>query len=111
MLKWLVCIVVGCVALIALLLATGFGYELISAARDARRFDPPGERVDVGGYRSTNRAFIEPIVRACAGKTGNAEREYATLARFTRQTQAPGRKSARLRARLAKVPIDRTPAT
>jgi hypothetical protein len=44
-------------------------------------------------------------------KTGNAEKEYATLARFTRQTQAPGRKSARLRARLAKVPIERTPAT
>ena len=51
MLKWLVRVVVGLVALIALLLATGFGYELVSASRDARRFDPPGEMVDVGGYR------------------------------------------------------------
>jgi pimeloyl-ACP methyl ester carboxylesterase len=51
MLKWLVRIVVGFVALIALLLATGYGYERVSAARDARRFDPPGQMVDVGGYR------------------------------------------------------------
>jgi hypothetical protein len=42
-------------------------------------------------------------------KTGDAEKEYATLARFTRQTQAPGRKSARLRARLSKVPVDKAP--
>lgn len=51
MLKWLVRIAVGIVAVIALLLATGYAYELLSAARDARRFDPPGEMVDVGGYR------------------------------------------------------------
>jgi pimeloyl-ACP methyl ester carboxylesterase len=51
MLKWLLRIVVGFVALIALLLATGYGYERVSAARDARRFDPPGQMVDVGGYR------------------------------------------------------------
>lgn len=44
-------------------------------------------------------------------KTGDAEKEYATLARFTRQTQAPGRKSARLRARLSKVPVDRSSTT
>src|SRR5688572_32079907 len=43
MLRWLVRIAVGFVALIVLLLATGYGYELISAARDARRFEPPGE--------------------------------------------------------------------
>jgi hypothetical protein len=42
-------------------------------------------------------------------KKGETENEYATLARFTRQTQAPGRKSARLRARLSKVAVDRTP--
>jgi pimeloyl-ACP methyl ester carboxylesterase len=51
MLKWLVRVVVGFVALIAILLATGFGYEFVSATRDGRRFDPPGEMVDVGGYR------------------------------------------------------------
>ena len=39
-------------------------------------------------------------------KVGAVEKEYATLARFTQQTQAPGRKSARLRARLSKVPLD-----
>src|SRR5688572_23555298 len=51
MLKWLVRIVIGFVTVIALLLASGYAYEAISAARDARRFDPPGEMVDVGGYR------------------------------------------------------------
>ena len=51
MLKWLVRIVVGFMAAIALLVASGYAYEAISAARDARRFDPPGEMVDVGGYR------------------------------------------------------------
>jgi len=51
MLKWLVRIVVGFLAVIALLLVSGYAYEGVSAARDARRFDPPGEMVDVGGYR------------------------------------------------------------
>jgi len=50
-LKWLVRIVLGFVAVIALLLVAGYAYESFSAARDARRFDPPGEMVDVGGYR------------------------------------------------------------
>jgi hypothetical protein len=41
MLKWPVRIVVGFVGVIALLLAAGFGYELVSASRDANRIDPP----------------------------------------------------------------------
>jgi pimeloyl-ACP methyl ester carboxylesterase len=41
----------GLAALVALLLASGLGYEAVSAGLDARRFDPPGRMVDVGGHR------------------------------------------------------------
>jgi pimeloyl-ACP methyl ester carboxylesterase len=38
-------------ALIAGLALTGAGYEAIAARGDARRYPPPGQLVDVGGYR------------------------------------------------------------
>jgi pimeloyl-ACP methyl ester carboxylesterase len=53
MLKWLLRIGVGLVAAIVLLLATGYGYESVSERLDARRFDPPGQLIDIGGYRLT----------------------------------------------------------
>jgi hypothetical protein len=33
------------------LLFLGFAYQLIATRRDRRRFPPPGQLVDVGGYR------------------------------------------------------------
>jgi pimeloyl-ACP methyl ester carboxylesterase len=51
MLKWFRRVLIGLVAVVALLLVAGYGYESISAWSDARRFDPPGAMVDVGGYR------------------------------------------------------------
>ena len=32
-------------------LAVGFGFQTVAARRDRRRFPPPGQLVDVGGYR------------------------------------------------------------
>ena len=39
------------VGLIVVLALTGASYEAIAAAGDARRYPPPGQLVDVGGYR------------------------------------------------------------
>ncbi len=36
---------------ILILAAWGFGYERISAARDLRLYPPPGQLIDLGGYR------------------------------------------------------------
>ena len=41
----------GLLALIALLAASGASYEAVMASGDATRFPPPGQLVDVGGYR------------------------------------------------------------
>jgi pimeloyl-ACP methyl ester carboxylesterase len=51
MLKWFTRALIGLVAVVALLLVAGYAYEAVSAWNDARRFDPPGAMVDVGGYR------------------------------------------------------------
>lgn len=39
------------IALIASLALAGAGYEAIAAGRDAKAYPPPGQMVDVGGYR------------------------------------------------------------
>lgn len=38
-------------AVIVVLLVVGMAYQAIGTARDVRRFPPPGQLVDVGGYR------------------------------------------------------------
>src|SRR5262245_26023067 len=37
--------------LIAGFCATGFAYQSIASAQDARNYPPPGKLIDVGGYR------------------------------------------------------------
>jgi pimeloyl-ACP methyl ester carboxylesterase len=49
--RWTGRILLGLLALIVLLAAGGAGYEAIMATGDARRYPPPGQLVDVGGYR------------------------------------------------------------
>lgn len=48
---WTGRILLGLLALIVLLAAGGASYEAIMVRGDARRFPPPGQLVDVGGYR------------------------------------------------------------
>ena len=48
---WIVRILLGLLALIVLLALGGASYEAIMAAGDGRRYPPPGQLVDVGGYR------------------------------------------------------------
>ena len=50
-LLWTGRILLGLLALIVLLAASGATYEAIMAAGDAKRYPPPGQLVDVGGYR------------------------------------------------------------
>jgi len=38
------------VALVVLVVLVGIAYQAIGSARDNRRFPPPGQMVDVGGY-------------------------------------------------------------
>jgi hypothetical protein len=52
--SWLFYLKRGLLALCALLVALpilGFGYEMIAAAVDARRFPPPGKLVAVDGHQ------------------------------------------------------------
>jgi pimeloyl-ACP methyl ester carboxylesterase len=48
---WTGRILLGLLALIVLLAASGATYEAIMRAGDARRYPPPGQLVDVGGHR------------------------------------------------------------
>jgi len=48
---WTVRILLGLLALIVLLALGGATYEAIMAAGDSKRYPPPGQLVDVGGYR------------------------------------------------------------
>ena len=48
---WTVRILLGLLALIVVLALGGATYEAIMAARDGKRYPPPGQLVDVGGYR------------------------------------------------------------
>ena len=48
---WTGRILLGLLALIVLLAASGATYEAIMASGDAKRYPPPGQLVDVGGHR------------------------------------------------------------
>ena len=48
---WTVRILLGLLALIVLLVLGGASYEAIMAAGDGKRYPPPGQLVDIGGYR------------------------------------------------------------
>jgi pimeloyl-ACP methyl ester carboxylesterase len=48
---WITRVLLGMLALLMALAATGASYEAIMAAGDATRYPPPGRLVDVGGYR------------------------------------------------------------
>jgi pimeloyl-ACP methyl ester carboxylesterase len=48
---WTGRILLGLLALIVVLAASGAAYEAIMAAGDTRRYPPPGQLVDVGGHR------------------------------------------------------------
>jgi len=50
-LLWTVRTLLGLLALIVLLAASGATYEAIMRAGDAKRYPPPGQLVDVGGHR------------------------------------------------------------
>lgn len=50
-LLWTGRILLGLLALIVLLAASGATYEAIMRAGDAKRYPPPGQLLDVGGYR------------------------------------------------------------
>ena len=50
-LLWIGRILLGLLALIVLLAVSGGTYEAIMSAGDAKRYPPPGQLVDVGGYR------------------------------------------------------------
>jgi pimeloyl-ACP methyl ester carboxylesterase len=50
-LLWTVRILLGLLALIVLLAASGATYEAIMRAGDAKRYPPPGQLVEVGGHR------------------------------------------------------------
>jgi len=44
-------LLVGFAVLVTILVLAGLVFQKISSARDARRFPPPGQMVDVGGHR------------------------------------------------------------
>ena len=48
---WAGRVLLGLLALIVLLAASGAAYEAIMATGNTRRYPPPGQLVDVGGYR------------------------------------------------------------
>lgn len=51
LLKWTKRLAAGAVALVILAAGLGAGYQEVATRIDAERFPPPGEMVDVGGYR------------------------------------------------------------
>jgi hypothetical protein len=50
-LRWTGRILLGLLALIVLLAASGATYEAIMRAGDTKRYPPPGQLVDIGGHR------------------------------------------------------------
>ncbi len=49
--SWVGLVLAALLCGIAALLAAGLAYQAIATEVDERRYPPPGERVDVGGYR------------------------------------------------------------
>jgi len=49
--KWLVRIFLGIVAFIVLVIFAGCAYQTLSEWNEARAFPPPGQLIDVGGYK------------------------------------------------------------
>ena len=49
--KWIVRIVIGIVAFIAIVIFAGCAYQTISEWNEARAYPPPGQMIDVSGYK------------------------------------------------------------
>lgn len=84
--KWIVAIVF---ILAAGVVATGYGYQAISEARDLRRYPAPGRLIDVGGYRLHLNATGDggPTVVLDSGLSDNSLawcRVQPEVAKFTR---------------------------
>jgi pimeloyl-ACP methyl ester carboxylesterase len=84
-------LLVGLLGLIVALAALGASYQIIATAIDAQRFPPPGQLVDVGGYRL--HLYVEgvrsgaPTVLLDAGQ-GSASMQWGWVAReLAAQTQ------------------------
>ena len=50
-LAWVGRVLIGLLVVLLILAVSGAIYQAIATARDARTFPPPGQRVDVGGYK------------------------------------------------------------
>jgi pimeloyl-ACP methyl ester carboxylesterase len=79
--KWLRRIGLGLLALIALIVVTGAGYEALERRRAKRDFPPPGRLVDVGGRRMhlDCRGSGTPVVVLEAGLDINGSLAWATV--------------------------------
>jgi len=89
LLRWGVWIVGVLVVLAIGVVATGYGYQAISEARDLRRYPAPGKMIDVGGYWLHLNAMGEggPAVVLDAGLSDNSLawcRVQPEVAKFTR---------------------------
>jgi len=87
--RWITWLVIAVVVLALLVAAGGVGYQTLASARDWRRFPPPGQLVDVGGYRLHIQAAGEggPTVVLDAGWSDcslNWRLVQPEVARFTR---------------------------
>ena len=51
MLKWTKRIVLGLIVLIIVLGLLGMAYQAAATKSDQNKFPPPGQRVDIGGYK------------------------------------------------------------
>ena len=49
--RWAARLALGAVALVVLPALAGIAYQALASARDARRYPPPGNLIDIGGYR------------------------------------------------------------
>jgi pimeloyl-ACP methyl ester carboxylesterase len=91
-LRWIPRIIILVIILPLGLLAIGFIYETIASKSDWDRYPPPGEFIDIGGYKlhlycTGQRASNQPIVVLEAG-SGSASPDWALvqpeIAKFTR---------------------------
>jgi pimeloyl-ACP methyl ester carboxylesterase len=49
--RWIARLFIGLLGIVVVLVVSGMTYESIAAAADRRTYPPPGQMVDVGGYR------------------------------------------------------------